>query len=1313
MGNYDINVILTFADAVNTQSLNSTIDRVTDAIDRFQKIVSQKTTSTTKGSSTNVFTNFAKDANDATQKIRQARVDIAKEWQKLADMQKKGLSAGSTEVMGTIKNISDLKQKVKELTIQQRDYNAVAGKTTSAMGSLGKGAFSLRSTFGALMGVLGIGGGAFAFFQGIKDAIKTIADFDLAQAKLRSILGDTVKGMQDVRDSAIQVGSASIFGAKGVSELQIELAKMGFTKNEIMAMQEAIVNLATATQEELAPSAEVVANVLRAYNMSASEATHVVDVMGKAFNDSALDLANFREAIKYVAPVAKQANFTFEETVSLMEALSNAGIKGSLAGTGLTNILSRLGNENSKFVKTLGRTVNGFDDFIGALIELKGRGTNLTDVFQLVDRRAAATFSILLQGVRTVQEFKDKLADVNGVMKEQTAVQLDTVTNKTLLLKNAWQAMILQIDSGQGALSTSIKNTFEWLTKLIERLNIVTTTQKEAQSFMNRGLEARGVLSALPATNVTNDAFGKQKVEEKKMYTEKLLQVQQYYAQLTEIEFKYTNKISKIRAELEQHGEDPIKILRIGMLQKALQKSVEELKAKYGDMEGVLANTSNDIINAVASTHVETFKNAIKTTKDIGKLYDDTIEQLLSKQMKFDPGTMWFNVYAKALDQIDVVYKKAAKINQGVAADKTAAKNLLEQEKQIALERVKLAYDGEVQKRKLIETTFYYDMRIAKETMDAGEEQNNQLKLVNLKYLNDLKVIKFANLKEQLEAEKAHNNEVIKITMTGFEQERALLISNYEADRKIAEVEDAGSLDRLKNHLRQIQDTYESGLATLREKIVDAITKINDKNVDIWLKLNVKDAETPVEELHAMEDEFFKAYIDSVTALDEEYAKLAKVQKEGLTIEQEKEEVERKQLALNIMLKQVDIERNKLIKDAVKEVAKINEENDKIIAKSKVKLAVTPPEIIDEKQQQNLEKYTQDIKIINEQYDLIAGSKIEGLTIEEEKAKQYALEHAWLAKIAADEQAVRDVNKQILDDFDKWAIKNPFMNFMMGKQVKADLLSGVLSKDKLDGMTDMFDKSMGQIKSSIEGIADAWVQATDKILSNYDRLISETQNQLQIELQLNQQGFASNVTYEQKKLDNLFESRKKAAEDYKKAVQAQMALDSAATVVSLSLAWADYIKNYAKYPFVGVALAAASIASAFAMFQKFQASAKEAATRYEEGGLLTGKRHSQGGIKIKELNAEVEGGEYVINRKSTIKYRPLIEAINKDDKVSLNKVYLSGMTKSAVKVNVNLDESKELVAIRKLLQGSGITVEYRGNYRIERTGNVERRIRLN
>ena len=70
------------------------------------------------------------------------------------------------------------------------------------------------------------------------------------------------------------------------------------------------------------------------------------------------------------------------------------------------------------FVKTLGRTVDGFDEFIEGLLELKTRGIDITGVFELVDRRAAAVFSILLDGTETVKQFKERLSEASGVMEK-------------------------------------------------------------------------------------------------------------------------------------------------------------------------------------------------------------------------------------------------------------------------------------------------------------------------------------------------------------------------------------------------------------------------------------------------------------------------------------------------------------------------------------------------------------------------------------------------------------------------------------------------------------------------------------------------------------------------------------------------------------------------------------------------------------------------------------------------------------------------------------------------------------------------------
>ena len=54
--------------------------------------------------------------------------------------------------------------------------------------------------------------------------------------------------------------------------------------------------------------------------------------------------------------------------------------------------------------------------------------------------------------------------------------------------------------------------------------------------------------------------------------------------------------------------------------------------------------------------------------------------------------------------------------------------------------------------------------------------------------------------------------------------------------------------------------------------------------------------------------------------------------------------------------------------------------------------------------------------------------------------------------------------------------------------------------------------------------------------------------------------------------------------------------------------------------------------------------------KFADGGLLNGKRHSQGGMRIEGTNVEVEGGEYVINRESTNKNLGLVRYINSQRK---------------------------------------------------------------
>ena len=68
----------------------------------------------------------------------------------------------------------------------------------------------------------------------------------------------------------------------------------------------------------------------------------VTDVLTTTANNSAQTLDDLGEAFKYVAPIADTAGMSLEETSKVLGTLANFGINGSMAGTAVKNILTRM-----------------------------------------------------------------------------------------------------------------------------------------------------------------------------------------------------------------------------------------------------------------------------------------------------------------------------------------------------------------------------------------------------------------------------------------------------------------------------------------------------------------------------------------------------------------------------------------------------------------------------------------------------------------------------------------------------------------------------------------------------------------------------------------------------------------------------------------------------------------------------------------------------------------------------------------------------------------------------------------------------------
>jgi len=198
-------------------------------------------------------------------------------------------------------------------------------------------------------------------------------------------------------------------------------------------------------------------------------------------------------------------------------------------------------------------------------------------------------------------------------------------------------------------------------------------------------------------------------------------------------------------------------------------------------------------------------------------------------------------------------------------------------------------------------------------------------------------------------------------------------------------------------------------------------------------------------------------------------------------------------------------------------------------------------------------------------------------------------------------------------------------------------------------------KGVGEGIGLDESFFDEWLSGFDEVVDDmvpsYEKIVDgvvdgETKKQQAI-----------NKTYDTAKqgldaISNLFEANKQkelsavgSNEEKRLAIEKkyrkkQQAIAIAMTIINTAEGVVKALKDYGLPWGLIPAAAMAALGAVEIATIKSQTFAK--------GGPVLGEPHSRGGVQL-----EAEGGEYIINKKSTGKYKNLIDAINQDDQVRI------------------------------------------------------------
>lgn len=431
---------------------------------------------------------MAKEGKEGTIVYDSLSKELNKAKEKAAGFEK-SIKDNTSKINANKKSVKELTDglKVNQMTMQQlrdrasqlrkqldmtsasaspdayRKLRKELSNTEKAMGKLGKQSNTIKDIVKGNLWTGVIVKSAQLLASAAKQAFDVIVDFEKENAVLASVLGTTQEGIKALTDDAKRLGATTAYTASQMTQLQTELAKLGFTQKEILQSTEAVQRFATATGADLAEAAKLAGAALRSFGLEASEMERVVSTMGVATTKSALDFTYLQSAMSTIAPVAKSFGFTIEDTTALLGTLANSGFDASSAATATRNILLNLADANGKLAKRLGEPIKSMDDLIPALRKLQEGGIDLAEALDLTDKRSVAAFSTFLSGVDTLEQLREEITGASDALKAMEEERLNTVSGSIALLHSAWEGLLLSFSNSKGFIKLAI----DGLTSLI------------------------------------------------------------------------------------------------------------------------------------------------------------------------------------------------------------------------------------------------------------------------------------------------------------------------------------------------------------------------------------------------------------------------------------------------------------------------------------------------------------------------------------------------------------------------------------------------------------------------------------------------------------------------------------------------------------------------------------------------------------------------------------------------------------------------------------------------------------------------------
>ena len=318
-------------------------------------------------------------------------------------------------------------------------------------------------------------------------SVKTAATFEDGMLKVQSLSGATQEEYGKLSDAAKHYGATTAWTAKDVADAMGYMALAGFDTNEILQSTSGMLSLASASGEDLATVTDILTDSMTAFGDGAGEASRYADVLATTQAKSNTTVGLLGEAFKYVAPLAGSYGYKLEDVATALGQMANAGVKGSMAGTALSSVITRLGTDTDgcrTAIEEMGVQFYNQDgtarDLSLVLKDLCDKTKNLS-----VEEKAATAkhiagmeaqkglLAILNQGSAAYSDLEGKIKSCGGAAEDMAANMESGLGGSLRSLKSALEGVAITLGEKLAPYVTKaadkIKEFTEWFQSLDDK----------------------------------------------------------------------------------------------------------------------------------------------------------------------------------------------------------------------------------------------------------------------------------------------------------------------------------------------------------------------------------------------------------------------------------------------------------------------------------------------------------------------------------------------------------------------------------------------------------------------------------------------------------------------------------------------------------------------------------------------------------------------------------------------------------------------------------------------------------------------------